>query len=95
MVTKAVWKDIIVAESNSTVVVEGNHYFPPADVKKEYLVESDYRTKCPWKGLAHYYHLEAAGETIENAVWSYPDPKEKARHITGYYAFGKELAVET
>ncbi len=91
---KAVWKITILAESENTISIEGNHYFPPGDVKQEYLVESDYRTRCPWKGLAHYYDLVVDGEKKENAVWSYPDPKEKARHITGYFAFGKGVTVE-
>ncbi len=91
---RAVWKDTVMAESGNTVLVEGNHYFPPGDVKRENLVESDHRTRCPWKGLAHYYHIVKNGEKSENAVWSYPDPKEKARHITGYFAFGKDVKVE-
>ena len=91
---KAIWKDTVLAESENTVVVEGNHYFPPDDVKQEHLVESDYRTRCPWKGLAHYYHIEINGEKSENSAWSYPDPKEKARHIPGHFAFGKGVRVE-
>ncbi len=91
---KAAWKDTVLAESKNTVVVEGNHYFPPEDVKQEYLVESDYRTRCPWKGLAHFYHIKVDGEKVENSAWSYPDPKEKARYITGYFAFGKDVKVE-
>ncbi len=91
---KATWKDTVLAESEKTVVVEGNHYFPPEDVKQEYLIESDYRTRCPWKGLAHYYHIEVNGAKSENSAWSYPDPKEKARHITGYFAFWKDVRVE-
>jgi len=92
--TRAVWKDTVLAQSEDTILVEGNHYFPPADIKKEYLVESDHKTTCPWKGLAHYYHLQVAGEKNENAVWAYLDPKEKARHLTGYFAFGKDVKVE-
>ena len=91
---KALWKERVLAESENTILIEGNHYFPPGDVKEEYLVESEHRTTCPWKGLAHYYHLRAGEDQSENAVWSYPEPKEKARQITGYYAFGKEVIVE-
>ncbi len=94
MKVKAIWKDRVLAESENTIIVEGNHYFPPGDVKQEYLVESDYRTRCPWKGLAHYYHIEADGKKSENSAWSYPDPKDKARHITGYFAFWKDVQVE-
>ncbi len=91
---KAVLDATILAESENTVLVEGNHYFPSEDVKQECLFESDYRTSCPWKGLAHYYDLEIDGKRIENAAWSYPDPKEKARHITGYFAFGRDVKIE-
>lgn len=91
---KAIWKDTVLAESSNTKLVEGNHYFPPQAVKKEYLTETDYRTRCPWKGEAHYYTIEVEGEKNENAAWSYPDPKEKARHITGYVAFWKGVTVE-
>ena len=91
---KAIWKDKVIAESSATVLVEGNHYFPPQDVKQEYLVETDHRTQCPWKGEAHYYNLVVDGEVNENAAWSYPQPKEKAVHITGHVAFWKGVSVE-
>jgi uncharacterized protein (DUF427 family) len=91
---KAIWKDQVIAESSATVLVEGNHYFPLQDVKQEYLVETDHRTQCPWKGEAHYYNLVVEGETNENAAWSYPQPKEKAVHITGHVAFWKGVSVE-
>lgn len=91
---KAVWKDTVLAESGDTVVVEGNHYFPPQDVKKEYLVESDYRTTCPWKGEAHYFNIVVGDGINENAAWSYPQPKEKATHITDHVAFWKGVSVE-
>lgn len=91
---KAIWKDKVIAESSATVLVEGNHYFPLQDVKQEYLVETDHRTQCPWKGEAHYYNLVVEGETNENAAWSYPHPKEKAVHITNHFAFWKGVSVE-
>ena len=91
---KAIWKDKVIAESSATVLVEGNHYFPPQDVKQEYLVETDHRTQCPWKGEAHYYNLVVEGETNENAAWFYPQPKEKAVHITNHVAFWKGVSVE-
>ncbi len=91
---KAIWKDQVIAESSATVLVEGNHYFPPQDVQQEYLVETDHRTQCPWKGEAHYYNLVVEGETNENAAWSYPQPKEKAVHITDHVAFWKGVSVE-
>ncbi|MBM4236666.1 MAG: DUF427 domain-containing protein [Firmicutes bacterium] len=73
---KATWKDEVIAESQNTIMIEGNHYFPPQDVRKEYLVESDHRSTCPWKGEAYYYHILINGEKNENAAWSYPQPKE-------------------
>ncbi len=91
---KAIWKDTVIAESNATVIVEGNHYFPPSDVKKEYLVETDYRTECPWKGEAHYFNVVIGDEISRTAAWSYPQPKEKAKHITGHFAFWKGVSVE-
>ncbi len=91
---KAVWKDRVLAESSKTVVVEGNQYFPPEAVNKEYLEESDHRSTCPWKGEAHYFHVVLNGEKNENAAWSYPQPKEKAVHITGHFAFWKGVKVE-
>jgi len=91
---KAVWKDTVLAESGDTVVVEGNHYFPLQDVKKEYLVESDYRTTCPWKGEAHYFNIVVGDGINENAAWFYPQPKEKATHITNHVAFWKGVSVE-
>ncbi len=91
---KATWNNTVIAESDNCIVVEGNQYFPPEDVKKEYLVESDYRTACPWKGLASYYHIEVEGERNQNAVWYYPSPKEAANHIKDYVAFWHGVTVE-
>jgi uncharacterized protein (DUF427 family) len=91
---KAVWKDQVLAESQDTIVIEGNHYFPLQDVKREYLVESDYRSTCPWKGEAHYYDLMVNGEKNENAAWYYPQPKEKAQQIKDHVAFWKGVSVE-
>lgn len=91
---KALWKNKVLAESSETVEVEGNQYFPPEAVNKEYLEESDHRSTCPWKGEAHYFHIVVDGEKNENAAWSYPQPKEKAVHITGHVAFWKGVKVE-
>jgi len=93
-VAKAYLNDTLIAESNNTIVVEGNHYFPPGDVKTEHLEETDYRTQCPWKGEAHYNNVVVGDDISRTAAWSYPEPKEKAKHITGYYAFGKGVSVE-
>ncbi len=91
---KAIWNDVVIAESKETVLVEGNTYFPPSGVKKEYLVETDYRTQCPWKGEAHYFNIVVGDEINRTAAWSYPEPKEKAKHIKGYFAFWKGVSVE-
>ncbi len=91
---KAIWKDEVIAESQNTIMVEGNHYFPPQDVRKEYLVESDYRSTCPWKGEAYYYDILINGEKNENAAWYYPQPKEKALRIKDHVAFWKGVTIE-
>ncbi len=90
---KAQWKNTLLAESQETLVVEGRHYFPPHSVKKDFLRESSTRTICPWKGEAGYYDLVVAGEINPDAAWYYPDPKEAARQIRNYVAFGKGVEV--
>lgn len=93
---KAVWQGVTVAESDRTIVVEGNHYFPPGDVRKEVLVNSDHQTTCPWKGKASYYHVQADGKQNRDAAWTYHDPKSAARElgIQDYIAFWKDVRVE-
>jgi uncharacterized protein (DUF427 family) len=91
---KAVWNGAVLAESDKTVVVEGNHYFPPEALKKEHFKASTHHTECGWKGTASYYHVEADGKTNENAAWYYPAPKEAAKQIAGYVAFWKGVKVE-
>ena len=91
---KAIWNNQIIAESNDTVVVEGNHYFPPNTIKKEYLQPSDTHTTCPWKGLASYYNLQVDGKTNKDAAWFYPQPKEAANQIKDHIAFWKGVKVE-
>ena len=91
---KAVWKSAVLAESDKTVVVEGNHYFPPEAVHRQYLQPSDTHTTCPWKGLASYYHINVDGEINKDAAWYYPDPKPAARKIKGFVAFWRGVEVE-
>jgi len=91
---KAIWKGAILAESDKTRVVEGNHYFPPDAIKKEYFQSSDNHTTCPWKGLASYYDVEVDGQINKNAAWYYPVPKTAAKDITDYIAFWKGVRVE-
>ena len=87
------WKDRVIAESDATVVVEGNHYFPPADIKQEYLRDSDHTSICGWKGTAHYYSIDIEGELNADAAWYYPQPKSAAAEIAGYVAFWKGVQV--
>ena len=90
---KAIWKDQVIAESDRTVVVEGNHYFPKEAVKAEFLRDSATHTTCPWKGVASYYSLQVGGETNRDAAWYYPQTKDAAKHIEGYVAFWKGVKV--
>ena len=90
---KAIWKDQILAESNDTIVVEENHYFPEDAVNEEYLEKSDSKSVCPWKGEAHYYNIKVDGQENLDAAWYYPDPKEKAKNIEGRSAFWKGVEV--
>ncbi|MBW4501411.1 MAG: DUF427 domain-containing protein [Scytonema hyalinum WJT4-NPBG1] len=91
---KAIWNGAVLAESDNTVVVESNHYFPPDSVNKQYFKESDTHTTCPWKGLASYYTIEVDGQANKDAAWYYPDAKEKAKQIEGYVAFWRGVKVE-
>ena len=90
---KAIWENVVVAESDRTVEIEGNQYFPADSVQREYLRPSEYHTICPWKGTASYYHLEADGKRNENAAWYYPDPKTAAAEIKDHIAFWKGVRV--
>lgn len=91
---KAIWKGAVIAESEETVMVEGNHYFPPESVVRDYLQESQTQTSCPWKGKASYYHVMVNGELNADAAWYYPDPKPKASHIKDHVAFWHGVEVE-
>jgi uncharacterized protein (DUF427 family) len=90
---KAIWKNVTLAESNATVVVEGNQYFPPDSLNKQNLKGSDTRTTCPWKGLASYYDVVVGSDVNKDAAWYYPNPKEAAAHIKDYVAFWKGVEV--
>jgi uncharacterized protein (DUF427 family) len=91
---KASWGGKVIAESNATVVVEGNQYFPLENVKKEFLKPSTHTTICPWKGTAHYYHISVDGIQNDNAAWYYPEPKPAAAEIKDRMAFWKGVRVE-
>ena len=90
---KAIWNNQVLATSDETVVVEGNHYFPPSALNKTFFTESSKQTTCPWKGVAHYYDVSVNGELNEAAAWFYPDPKLQAHHIASHVAFWKGVTV--
>jgi len=90
---KAVWNGVVVAHSDDTVVVEGNHYFPAASLDSKYLLPSNTKTMCSWKGQASYHTLFVDGTANPDAVWFYPDPKEAAAQIKGRVAFWKGVQV--
>jgi len=92
--TKAMWEGAVLAESDKTVEVEGNQYFPPESIRTEYFRPSDNRSVCPWKGTASYYDLDVNGKRNAGAAWYYPDPKPAAKQIKGYVAFWKGVKVE-
>lgn len=90
---KASWNGQVIAESDDTVVVEGNHYFPEASLKAAYFAPSDHTSRCGWKGTARYYHVEVDGARNENAAWYYPEPFEAAAEIRGRVAFWNGVSV--
>ena len=90
---EARWNGAVIASSDNTVVVEGNHYFPADAVDASLLTPSDTTTFCPWKGIAHYHHLVVDGAENRDAAWFYPDPKDKAENIRGRVAFWKGVEV--
>lgn len=90
---KAVWNGVTLAESDDTVVVEGNHYFPAESLNRQYTTFSNHRSSCPWKGQAQYYSLLVNGEMNPDAVWYYADPLPAAAEIKGRVAFWKGVKV--
>ncbi len=91
---KATWNGTVVAQSDDTVVVEGNHYFPESSIDRERFRPSDQRSVCPWKGEASYYDVVVDGEVNPGAAWYYPDPKPEAAQIAGRVAFWRGVTVE-
>jgi uncharacterized protein (DUF427 family) len=91
---KAIWNGAVIAESTTTEVVEGNHYFPADTIKREYFKDSGTHTVCGWKGTASYYTLDVNGKQNADAAWYYPTPKDAAKNITGYVAFWKGVEVQ-
>ena len=90
---RAIYNDQVIAESDNTVVVEGNHYFPADSVKKEFLTKSETHTTCPWKGVASYYNVIVNGHTAQDAAWYYPNPRTLAEGIKGHIAFWHGVKV--
>jgi uncharacterized protein (DUF427 family) len=90
---KAIWNNTVIAESDDTIVIEGNHYFPPNSIVKKYFSESSTHTVCPWKGTASYYTLMIDGQQNADAAWYYPEVSELAKGIKGRIAFWKGVSV--
>ena len=91
--TVAKWNGKILAQSNKTIIIEGNHYFPPKSMNDEFFENSDYQTTCHWKGQANYYHLNVENKKNKNAAWYYPNPKPEAENIKNYIAFWKGVEI--
>ena len=90
---RAIWKDTVIAESDDTVVVEGNHYFPADAISEGVLQGSNHTSVCPWKGTANYHHVVVGDDTNADAAWYYAEPKEAASNIAGHIAFWKGIQV--
>ena len=90
---KAIWNGQVIAESDDTIIVEGNHYFPKSSIKQEYFKSSDTHSVCPWKGTASYYTLDVDGTENSDAAWYYPEAKDAAKQIEDYVAFWKGVEV--
>lgn len=90
---KAIWNGKTIAQSNETIIIERNHYFPPDSVDKGYLKGSDQYSVCPWKGTASYYDIVVDGKTNKDAAWYYPQPSERAKQIKGYIAFWRGVEI--
>jgi uncharacterized protein (DUF427 family) len=91
---KAIWNNTVLAESDRCEVVEGNYYFPPDALNKQYFKDSQTHSTCGWKGVASYYTIDVNGQTNIDAAWYYPEPKEKAKNIQNYVAFWRGVQVE-
>lgn len=91
---KAIWNAAVLAESDDTIVIEGNHYFPADSIDRDYFSPSETHTVCGWKGTASYYDINVNGDTNKDAAWYYPEAKDDAKNIEGYVAFWKGVMVE-
>jgi uncharacterized protein (DUF427 family) len=91
---RAIWNGKVIAESDKFEIVEGNVYFPPETIKREFFKPSDTHTVCPWKGTASYYTVEVDGKQNKDAAWYYPETKQAANNVKGYVAFWRGVTVE-
>jgi uncharacterized protein (DUF427 family) len=91
---QAIWKGTVIAESDETINIEGNHYFPRSAIKQEFFEENNTHTVCPWKGTASYFDVVIARERNKDAAWFYPETSELAKNIKGYVAFWKGVQVQ-
>lgn len=92
---KAIWNGAVLAESDKTIIVEGNHYFPPESINRDFFQANETHTVCPWKGTASYYDIIVNGRVNRDAAWYYPNPKPAAKNIKGYIAFWRGVKVES
>ena len=90
---RAIWNGVLLAESNATIIVEGNHYFPPTAINRQYVTENNTHTVCHWKGVASYYDVIVDGKVNGGATWYYPEPKAATRQIKDYVAFWRDVQV--
>jgi uncharacterized protein (DUF427 family) len=90
---KAIWNNEVLAESDKTIVIEGNHYFPPDSINREYFSPSETHSTCHWKGIASYYNVRVGEQSNADAAWYYPEPKQAAKQITDYVAFWRGVKV--
>lgn len=90
---RAKWKDALLANSDKTIIIEGNHYFPPESIDRQYFQESNTQSTCPWKGLASYYNIRVGDQVNSDAAWYYPNPKEAAAEIKDHVAFWKGVEI--
>lgn len=91
---QAIWNDTVIAESDDTLLVEGNHYFPRSAIKEEFFEPNDSHSVCPWKGTANYFDVVVGGDRNSGAAWYYPEPKSGAAEIKDYVAFWRGVKVE-
>ena len=90
---KAIWENAVLAESDRTIVIENNHYFPPSSVRREHFAPSDTHTTCHWKGIASYYHVKVGDKLNPDAAWYYPEPKEAVKSIKDFVAFWRGVDI--